>query len=72
MNTTTYSHRTDETRDAYVESFELSIAVQDAYVRWRHGPRREAPASFAAYTSALDLEKRSALEYAELAAGPSR
>jgi hypothetical protein len=62
MNTTTDSHRIDEARDAYVEWLELSIAVQDAYVRWRHGPRREAAVSFAAYTSALDLEERSALE----------
>jgi hypothetical protein len=72
MNTTTDSHRIDEARDAYVEGLELAIAVQDAYVRWRHGPRREAAVSFAAYTSALDLEERSALEYAELVAGPSR
>jgi hypothetical protein len=72
MNSTTDSHRIDEARDAYVEWLELSIAVQDAYVRWRHRPRREAAVSFAAYTSALDLEERSALEYAELVAGPSR
>ena len=58
--------------DAYVEWIELSIAVQGAYDRWTHGPRREAAASFAAYTRALDLEERSALEYAELVAGPSR
>jgi hypothetical protein len=49
-----------------------AIAVQDAYVRWRHGPRRKAAASFAAYASALDLEERSALEYGELVAGPTR
>ena len=57
---------------AYVEWLELSIAVQDAYNRWTHGPRCEAAASFAEYTKALDLEERSALEYAELVAGPSR
>ena len=72
MNTTTDSRRVDEAMDAYVEWIELSIAVQDAYDRWTDGPRREAAASFAEYTKALDLEERSALEYAELVAGPSR
>ena len=72
MNTTTDSRRVDEAMDAYVEWIELSIAVQDAYDHWTDGPRREAAASFAEYTRALDLEERSALEYAELVAGPSR
>jgi hypothetical protein len=72
MSTTTDCHRIDEAMDAYVDWLELSIAVQDAYDRWRHGPRSDAAASFAAYTTALDLEERLALEYAELVAGPSR
>ena len=72
MNTTTDRRWVDEAMDAYVEWIELSIAVQDAYGRWTHGPRREAAALFAEYAQALDLEERSALEYAELVAGPSR
>ena len=72
MNTTTDRRRVDEAMDAYVEWIELSIAVQAAYNRWTHGPRREAAVSFEAYTRALDLEERSALEYAELVTGPSR
>ena len=66
MNTMTDSRRTDEAMIAYVEWLQHSVAVQDAYDRWRHGPRGKAAASFAAYTGALDLEERSALEYAEL------
>ena len=66
MNTTTDSRGTDEAMIAYVEWLQLSVSVQDAYDRWRHGPRREAAASFAAYARALDLEERSALLYAAL------
>ena len=56
---------------AYVEWLQLSVAVEDAYGHWRRGPRRDAAVSFAAYMQALDLEERSALEYAELVAGSS-
>jgi hypothetical protein len=70
MNTTTHSHWTDEATIAYVEWLQLSVTVQDAYDRWRHGPR-DATVSFAAYMQALDLEERSALEYAEVVAGSS-
>ena len=38
---------------------------------WRREPRCDAAVSFAAYMQALDLEERSALEYAELVAGSS-
>ena len=57
---------------AYVDWLQLSLAVQDAYDRWTRGPRCDAAASFADYTTILDLEERSALEYAELVARPSR
>jgi hypothetical protein len=70
MNTTTDSHWTDEATIAYVEWFQLSVSVQDAYDRWRRGPR-DAAVSFAAYTQALDLEERSALEYADVVTGAS-
>jgi hypothetical protein len=66
MSTTTDSRETDEAIIAYVEWVQLSAAVRDAYVDWRHGPRGDAAVSFAAYTHGLDLEERSALEYAEL------
>lgn len=56
---------------AYVEWLQLSVAVQDTYDHWRRGPRCDAAVSFAAYMQALDLEERSALEYAELVAGSS-
>ena len=56
---------------AYVEWLQLSVAVQDTYDRWRRGPRGDAAVPFAAYTQALDLEERSALEYAEFVAGSS-
>ena len=72
MNTTTHSRRVDEAMDAYVEWLELSIAVQDSYDRWANGPCCKAAASFAEYTMALELEERSAFEYADLVAGPSR
>ena len=68
MSTTTDSRRVDEAMHAYVDWLELSSAVQDAYDRWTDGPRCKAAASFAEYTKALDLEERSALEYAELVA----
>jgi hypothetical protein len=70
MNTTTDSHWTDEATTAYVEWLQLSVAVQDAYDRWRRWPR-DAVISFAAYAQALDLEERSALEYAEAIAASS-
>ena len=71
MFTTTNSRRVDEAMDAYVEWLEFSLAVQDAYHRWTNGPRSRAAALFADYAKALDLEERSALEYAELVAGSS-
>jgi len=71
MNTTTESRRTDEAMIAYVEWLQLSVAVQDTYAHWRRGPRCDAAVSLAAYMQALDLEERSALEYAELVAGSS-
>jgi hypothetical protein len=37
MNTATESRRTDEAMIAYVEWLQLSVAVQDAYDRWRRG-----------------------------------
>jgi hypothetical protein len=40
MNTTTYSHRIDAARDAYVEWLELWIAVQDEYAELVAGPSR--------------------------------
>jgi hypothetical protein len=39
MNTAADSRRTDEAMIDYVEWLHLSVAVQDAYVRWRRGPR---------------------------------
>jgi hypothetical protein len=71
MTTITDSRRADEAMIAYVEWLQLSVAVQDAYDRWRHGPRGDAVFSFAAYTHALDLEERSALEYADFVAACS-
>ena len=71
MNTATESRRTDEAMIAYVEWLQLSVAVQDAYDRWRRGPRGDAAVSFAAYMQALDLKERSALEYAGFVAGSS-
>jgi hypothetical protein len=71
MNTTTESRRTDEAMITYVEWLQLSVAVQDTYDHWRRGPRCDAAVSFAAYMQTLDLEERSALEYAELVAGSS-
>ncbi len=41
MNTTTDNRRTDEAMIEYVEWLQLSVAVQDAYDRWRHGPRHQ-------------------------------
>lgn len=69
MNTTTESCRTDEATIAYVEWLQLSVAVQDTNDHWRRRPRCDAAVSFAAYTQPLELEERSALEYAELVAG---
>jgi hypothetical protein len=40
MNTAADGRRTDEAMIAYVEWLQLSVAVQDAYDRWRCGPAR--------------------------------
>jgi hypothetical protein len=69
MNTATDRRRPDEAMIAYVEWLQLSVAVQNADDRWRRGQRGDAAVSSAAYTQALDLKERSALEYAEFVAG---
>jgi hypothetical protein len=56
----------DAVMDGYVSWREESVAVEDAYRRWRQAAPEERAIAFDDYSTALDREEHAASEYRRL------